>query len=58
MGDKDMWRKATIIADATVAICCEGGDFTGNMLIDDEYLESRGVTQEELKVTAALLPAS
>ena len=45
-----MWRKATIIADATVAICCEGGDFTGHMLIDDEYLLSRGVTQDELKV--------
>jgi len=51
LGDPSMWRKATIIADATVAICCEeGGDFTGQMLIDDEYLKSRGVTDEELKV--------
>ena len=45
-----MWRKATIIADATVGLCCEEGDFTGQMLIDDEYLQSRGVTDEELKV--------
>lgn len=50
MGETDMWRKATIIADATVAICCEDGDFTGHMLIDDTYLKSRGVTQDELKV--------
>lgn len=45
-----MWRKAAIISDATVAICCEDGDFSGNMLIDDVYLKSRGVTQDELKV--------
>eukprot|EP00041_Stephanoeca_diplocostata_P028651 m.825656 g.825656 ORF g.825656 m.825656 type:complete len:222 (+) comp23408_c1_seq1:589-1254(+) len=50
LGEKQMWRKATIIADATVAICCEDGDFTGNMLIDDTYLLSRGVTHDELKV--------
>lgn len=50
LGETDMWRKATIIADATVAICCEDGEFTGHMLIDDEYLMSRGITQDELKV--------
>lgn len=50
LGEKQMWRKAAIIADATVAICCEDGSFTGNMLIDDTYLLSRGVTHDELKV--------
>lgn len=40
LGDPSMWRKATIIADATVALCCEEGDFTGQMLIDDEYVTS------------------
>eukprot|EP00038_Savillea_parva_P031981 m.92555 g.92555 ORF g.92555 m.92555 type:complete len:307 (+) comp9961_c0_seq3:51-971(+) len=50
LGETDMWRKATILADATVAICCEDGDFTGHMLIDDEYLLSRGLTHDDLKV--------
>jgi hypothetical protein len=46
-----MWRKATIIADATVALCSETDDqFTGQMLIDDTYLKSRGITDDELKV--------
>jgi len=36
LGDKSIWRKASIIADATVAICSETGDFTGHSLIDDE----------------------
>ena len=41
LGDKSQWRKASIIADATLGIVAEGGDFTGNMLIDDEYLRAR-----------------
>lgn len=42
LGDTSTWRKATILADATVAICGEADDFTGNMLIDDEYLRLKG----------------
>ena len=38
------WRLATILADATVAICGEGDEFTGNMLIDDEYMRSKGLS--------------
>merc|ERR1719428_433570 len=41
LGDRSMWRKATIIADATVALVCEGPDFTGQQLIDDTYLLSK-----------------
>lgn len=46
LGDTSTWRKATILADATVAICGEADDFTGNMLIDDEYLLGKGCTGE------------
>jgi len=48
MGTTDLWRKATIIADATVGIICEPTSFTGNMLIDDEYLISKGFTKKDL----------
>ena len=35
--DTDMWRKASIIADATLGIC-EHGEVTGQTLIDEEFL--------------------
>ena len=44
LGDTSTWRKATILADATVAICGEDNAFTGNMLIDDDYLLTKGCT--------------
>merc|ERR1712166_671520 len=47
MGERSMWRKASIIADATVAIVSEDASFTGNALIDDEYLRSRGLLAED-----------
>lgn len=47
LGTTDLWRKATIIADATAAIICESSDFSGNMLIDDEYLRYKGFTKED-----------
>jgi citronellol/citronellal dehydrogenase len=46
LGDTSTWRKASVLADATVAICGEGDDFTGNMLIDDEYLRAKGLEAE------------
>lgn len=48
LGDPSMWRKASILSDATVAICSEGESCNGKMLIDDEYLLSRGLSQDEL----------
>lgn len=47
LGTTDLWRKATIIADATAAIICEPSTFTQNMLIDDEYLRSKGFTDAD-----------
>ena len=47
LGDTDMWRKATILSDAAVAIICDP-ECNGQMLIDDEYLLSRGLTDADL----------
>lgn len=41
MAEAKLWRKATILADCVLGLASEGGDFTGNMLIDDEYLTAR-----------------
>ena len=48
LGDKSQWRKATILADAVVEICEAGDDFSGNMLIDDDFLRSRGWSDADL----------
>jgi NAD(P)-dependent dehydrogenase (short-subunit alcohol dehydrogenase family) len=48
LGDTSMWRKASIIADATVALVCEDADFTGHQCIDDEYLAYKGLTESDL----------
>ena len=48
MGQRDMWRTANIIADATVGIVCdETGACSGRMLIDDTYLRGRWGLQDE-----------
>lgn len=44
LGDRAMWRKASIISDCCLALVQEKDDFTGNALIDEDYLKSRGVT--------------
>jgi citronellol/citronellal dehydrogenase len=50
LGDPSGWRKATILADCVTKICAEPDDYTGHMLIDDEYLRDRhGFTDEDLK---------
>jgi citronellol/citronellal dehydrogenase len=49
MGATDMWRKANIIADATVGLICDTGDFSGHAVIDDEYLKQRwGLTDDDM----------
>lgn len=50
LGDRSQWRKATILADATVALVCEEEAFTGRQLIDDEYLKYKGLTDADLAV--------
>ena len=43
LGDKRLWRKPDIICDAIEYIINEPKQFTGNMLIDEEYLKTKGV---------------
>lgn len=47
LGDKKMWRKPEIICDAIEYMLKEPDRFTGNMLIDEEYLRDKGVTNFE-----------
>jgi len=48
LGDPELWRKASIMSDSVLAIISEDSTFSGNQLIDDTYLLSRGFTQEDL----------
>jgi len=51
LGDKSMWRKANILADCVVGIVCGPDSYTGQQLIDDEYLmDQQGLTQEDLAI--------
>lgn len=50
LGESKHWRKATILADCVVRLACEPASFSGNMLVDDEYLRANhGFGDEELK---------
>lgn len=45
LGNRSLWRKASIISDSTLLIVQEDPKtFTGQALIDDEYLATRGIT--------------
>jgi citronellol/citronellal dehydrogenase len=45
LGDRSMWRTPEIVADAMVAIFSKPPDtFTGQALIDEDFLRSEGVT--------------
>jgi len=45
LGEKSLWRKGTIIADATAMILSEDpNEVSGNALIDEDYMRSRGIT--------------
>ena len=41
LGERDAWRKATILSDATLAAISEGPEFTGQQLIDDTCVGGR-----------------
>lgn len=43
LGDKQFWRKTDIIVDSIDKMLQENNTFTGNMLIDEDYLFSKGV---------------
>jgi len=44
LGNEKLWRKPDIIVDSIEQILQEDYSFTGNMLIDEEYLRQNGVT--------------
>ena len=45
LGDRSLWRKPEILADATVAIFAKPPDtLTGQALIDEDFLRAEGVT--------------
>jgi citronellol/citronellal dehydrogenase len=44
LGNEGMWRKPEIICDAIEWMLREPPTFTGNMLIDEDYLKTKGVT--------------
>merc|ERR1719217_24725 len=51
LGDRDMWRKADILADAVLGLVSAPDAFTGRQLIDDEYLQQElGLSAEDLAV--------
>jgi citronellol/citronellal dehydrogenase len=43
LGGPAMWRKAEIVADATLAILARGTEVTGRALLDEEILREAGV---------------
>jgi len=47
MGDRPLWRKASILSDSVLSIISEPDTFTGNMLIDDSYLRTKGLKNED-----------
>ena len=47
MGDRALWRKADIIADATLGIIAQPATFSGNMLIDDTFLRAAGFEDDD-----------
>jgi len=49
LSDEKNWRKASILADAVLSIISESDTFTGNMLIDDTYLRTKGFKDEDFK---------
>lgn len=51
LGDKSMWRKADILADAVLGLVSAPDTYTGKQLLDDEYLmEEHGLTADDLAV--------
>ena len=48
LGERGTWRKGTILADCCMGIIAESEEFTGHMLIDDEYLRYKGYTDVRL----------
>mmetsp|Transcript_22094 Transcript_22094/g.41658 ORF Transcript_22094/g.41658 Transcript_22094/m.41658 type:complete len:318 (-) Transcript_22094:174-1127(-) len=51
LGGREMWRKAQILSDCVLGLVSSEDSFTGNQLIDDEYLQDEhGLTADDLAV--------
>merc|ERR1719247_1041807 len=51
LGDKSIWRKASILSDCVLGLVSSDDSYTGQQLIDDEYLmQEHGFTAEDLAV--------
>merc|ERR1719277_1122137 len=51
LGDRSMWRKADILADAVLGLVSSPDSYTGKQLIDDEYLQAEhGFTKDDLVI--------
>ena len=50
LGDRSMWRKATVLSDCVAAICSTPPDeCTNQMLMDDDYLrQAQGFQDEDM----------
>lgn len=48
LGERSLWRKPSILTDCLLSIVAEPDSFTGNQLIDDTYLKSKGLTAQDL----------
>jgi NAD(P)-dependent dehydrogenase (short-subunit alcohol dehydrogenase family) len=53
LGDRKEWRTAEVLTETMLCILSEPSTFTGNTLIDDEYLISRGWTMKEIDAAFA-----
>jgi NAD(P)-dependent dehydrogenase (short-subunit alcohol dehydrogenase family) len=58
LGDRKDWRTAEVLTETLLCILSEPNTFTGNTLIDDEYLISRGWTMKEIDAAFACVPGS
>jgi NAD(P)-dependent dehydrogenase (short-subunit alcohol dehydrogenase family) len=56
LGERDTWRKASILADCVVQLCGDART-TGETLIDDLYLAKLGMSQREIRETYNLDPS-
>lgn len=51
LGDKSIWRKASILADCVLGLVSSDDSYTGQQLFDDEYLrDQHGFTDEDFVI--------
>jgi NAD(P)-dependent dehydrogenase (short-subunit alcohol dehydrogenase family) len=58
LGDKSIWRTGQVISEALLGVLAQPGSFTGQQLIDDEFLMSQGWTLDEVDEHFAVVKGS